>query len=150
VFERPESRFAALFMGIENVFGGHVAAVEGRRAVIVTPRGSVTGSLLSDWCPARGDPAFAAIRAEHVRLMHAGTHQFDGVMPCRVLGRTYKGKYQDWTVDTQVGRVISRVWDTESVPEAPNSVGWPAEKCIIGPITAVKEKAADGGKVETY
>jgi ABC-type Fe3+/spermidine/putrescine transport system ATPase subunit len=134
LFERPKSRFAAQFMGVENIFAGQVAAVEGRRAVLATPGGSVTGSLLSDWHPAKGDQAFAAIRAEHVRLMDAGTCDAIGVMPCRVVGRTYKGKYQDWTVDTQVGRVIGRVWDTESIPEAPNSVGWPAEKCVIGPV----------------
>jgi ABC-type Fe3+/spermidine/putrescine transport system ATPase subunit len=134
LFERPGSRFAAQFMGVENIFEGNLRTVEGRRAVLEVGGGSVTGSLLPGWHPSPGHAAFAAIRAEHVRLMGADVPVADGAFACRLTGRIYKGKYQDWLVDTRIGRVVGRVWDTESIPRTPSSIGWSAERCVIGPI----------------
>jgi ABC-type Fe3+/spermidine/putrescine transport system ATPase subunit len=134
LFERPGSRFAAHFMGVENVFEGRVIAVEGRRAILEVPGGSVAGSVLLDWHPARGDAAFAAVRAEHVRLSGDRESPPDNAIPCQITGRIYKGKYRDWVVATRIGPIVGRVWDTESTPEPAGHVAWATDKCIIGPI----------------
>ena len=134
LFERPASRFAARFMGVENILDGHVRAVESGRVVLSVGDVMVTGTPLSGWRPSPGEAAFAAVRAEHVRLGASDAGLLTGaVLPGQVAGRLYKGKFEDWTVETRVGPVTGRVWDTASAPPAVSVVGWPAERCIMGP-----------------
>ena len=133
LFERPASRFAAQFMGVENIFEGRVREVDGGRAILAIGEGLVTGSLLPNWRPSPGDAAFAAVRAEHVHLGTAAEASAGAALPCRIVGRIYKGKYEDWTVETDIGPLIGRVWDTDAVSETPDAVGWAAERCVIGP-----------------
>jgi hypothetical protein len=55
------------------------------------------------------------------------------VLPAKVAGRTYKGNCENWTVETGIGLLTGRVWDTQAVVLAPEVVGWSMERCIIGP-----------------
>lgn len=133
LFERPANRFAAQFMGVENIFDGHVRAAEDGRVVLAVGGATVTGTPLPNWNPSPGDAAFAAVRADHVRLGTPETVSASTVLPAKVAGRTYKGKYEDWTVETGIGLLTGRVWDTQAVVLAPEVVGWSMERCIIGP-----------------
>src|SRR5262249_54415486 len=58
LFERPASRFAARFMGVENIFDGRVHAVEGGRVVIAVGDALVAGTPLPGWRPSPGGAAF--------------------------------------------------------------------------------------------
>jgi ABC-type Fe3+/spermidine/putrescine transport system ATPase subunit len=133
LFERPATRFAARFMGVENILDGHVRAAESGRVVLAVGDVTVSGTPLSGWRPSTGDPAFAAVRAEHVRLGASDAGLTGAALPGRVAGRVYKGKFEDWTVETGVGPVTGRVWDTAAGPPSVKVVGWLAERCIIGP-----------------
>jgi ABC-type Fe3+/spermidine/putrescine transport system ATPase subunit len=133
LFERPSSRFAARFMGVENIFDGHVHAVEGGRVVLAIGDAMVAGTPLPGWRPSLGGAAFAAVRAEHVRLGVSDTISTGAVLSARVAGRAYKGKFEDWTVETGVGLVTGRVWEPGAATPAPKVVGWPAERCVVGP-----------------
>jgi spermidine/putrescine transport system ATP-binding protein len=133
LFERPASRFAARFMGVENIFDGRVRTVESGRVVLAVGDVMVTGTPLSGWRPSQGEAAFAAVRAEHVRLGASDAGLTGAVLPGRAAGRVYKGKFEDWTVVTGVGPVTGRVWDKGAAPPAPSVVGWPAERCVVGP-----------------
>lgn len=70
LFDRPISRFAAAFMGVENIPSGRVAGggAKGRPVLVEIGRRRLTAQPAPGVAMAPGEPVFQAIRAEHVRL----------------------------------------------------------------------------------
>jgi spermidine/putrescine transport system ATP-binding protein len=135
LFERPQSRFAAEFMGVENLLDGEVIEVDNRRARLRIGEGMVEGAIAGESSPMPGERVFAAIRAEHVRFHESmqGICHSPNAFPCQLRARVYKGKYQDLTAETPIGSIVGRIWDGGA--PSPSYLSWPAEKCVVGPLT---------------
>jgi ABC-type Fe3+/spermidine/putrescine transport system ATPase subunit len=127
LFERPGSRFAAEFMGVENIYDGRIAEVDGPRVVLTVGETRVLGTAAGPGLRP-GEPGFAAIRAEHVRFAAAGAER----LPVEPEDRIYKGKYHDIRARTPIGPITARLWDTDRPPESHAAVGWEPARCIIG------------------
>ncbi len=86
VYERPESRFVAEFMGRSNLFPGRVRAVEGERVAVET-LGLTLEATAKGWSP--GASALVMIRPESVRLHRPS----DGSGPRPLAGRVATASY---------------------------------------------------------
>lgn len=135
LFDRPNSAFVASFMGIENVLPGRLAAVGDDGTVSVTIGDyTVQGIWSGSTAPVPGQEVAFALRAERVRL-HAGTPadkiHTNNTLPASGSEAVYKGKYYDLTVQTGVGPIKARLWDTEALKDSFQSVSWRPEDGIV-------------------
>jgi spermidine/putrescine transport system ATP-binding protein len=110
VFDRPASRFVADFMGIENLLAGEIEQVEGNLVTMNVAGARVRGTWCAPTLPVLRTPACAAVRAERVRLGPPGKPG-ENTYPIQVRDRSYRGKYQDWRVDSPLGLLCSRNFD---------------------------------------
>ncbi len=137
LFEEPATPFAARFMGIENILDGELASIEGAFATVRVGRHAVAGRLLPSarHLPA-GATVFAAVRAENIKVGHLPP--LDDA-PAGVAGRPgatiYKGKYRDVPVETAIGPLVCRLWDTSAALPSAVRLSWEPQNCIIGPST---------------
>ncbi len=127
LFEQPRSRFAAEFMGVENIYDGRIAEVDGTRVVLAVGDTRVLGTAAGPGLRP-GEPGFAAIRAEHVRFAGTGAD----CLPVEPEDRVYKGKYHDIRARTPIGPITARLWDTDRPPDSQAAVGWEPARCVIG------------------
>ena len=114
LFERPRTRFVADFMGVENILEGVLVERSGERASLRVGGAVVHGTFLGDEELAPGTPACAAVRAEKVRFTDDADTTADEInrFACRAASTVYKGKYYDLGVDTEIGRVNGRIWES--------------------------------------
>jgi ABC-type Fe3+/spermidine/putrescine transport system ATPase subunit len=134
LFEAPARRFVANFMGIENVFDGRLLAVDATGARATIAGHELRGRPVDEAHLEPGRPAFLAIRAERIRLFpsrEAAVHDFVGV-PCQPRLKVYKGKYYDIELDTPIGVIVTRLWDSAQATEG-GFAAWRPEDCVIGP-----------------
>ena len=82
-----------------------------------------------------GNDAFLAVRAERVQLLPDGASPAPtaNVVACRPRLRVYKGNYYDIELETNLGIVISRLWEPDQPAEGSYAI-WRAEDCVIGPL----------------
>ncbi|QJP14947.1 ABC transporter ATP-binding protein [Starkeya sp. ORNL1] len=133
LFDRPVSRFAAAFMGFENILPGAVAEIrDGTVAVDLEGAGRVTGVWTGAGAPALGQPASIALRAERAALAASPEVAAPGlnVLPGRQVERLYRGKYVDQTLESGAGRLKVRTFDRETLGE-PGAVVWKPEDCVV-------------------
>jgi ABC-type Fe3+/spermidine/putrescine transport system ATPase subunit len=143
LFETPARRFVADFMGIENVLAGRIIGIGDGFARIAVGNVELVGRLVPDAPLAVGDDAFLAIRAERVRLLPDSMDLAStaNVVACHPLLRVYKGNYYDIEVDTQLGVIISRLWEPDQPAEGSHAM-WRAEDCVIGTLDSESEHNA--------
>ena len=132
LFASPATEFAARFMGVENILRGTLdQAGEGEARIRVGDillAGRPVGAV-GDLRP--GAPAFAAFRAEHLRLD-------GGPLPNALAGETrpglYKGRFQDVPFATPVGELVARLADepVSLPPKVQLSVA--PDHCLIGAV----------------
>ena len=133
LFDRPTSRFVAEFMGFENVLACLVRS-KGADGSVVVALGDL---LLNATSPApdalrEGDEAAVAIRAERLAPLRGDSDAAVGnVLPCRLTGQLYRGKYVDQTAETQAGPIRIRTWDRGTAPGAFNAVLCRPEDCVV-------------------
>lgn len=134
LFERPVNRFAAEFMGFENVLEGRVESFENG---IVS--GHVAGNpVRAQWCgsgsPQRGEAICFGVRAERLAL-DAGGDGGDGVnaLEARPGSQIYRGKYLELSVDTPAGALRAIIWDRDSDLSRVSRVRWSAEDAVAFP-----------------
>ena len=130
LFERPRSRFAAAFMGVENIISGQIAEISGA-GVVLEHQGVRLSGITAGPGLEVGGPGFAALRAEHVRFVGAG--EADTGLAVTLEERIYKGKYSDIIVTSPVGRLTARLWDTDRTPGDLGRIAWDPARCVIGP-----------------
>jgi ABC-type Fe3+/spermidine/putrescine transport system ATPase subunit len=131
LFDRPISRFAAEFMGVENILAGRVAGggAEGGSVLVDLGGRRLAARLAPGVRVARGDPVFLAIRAEHVRLVAPGTV---GALAAQFKGAVYKGRSLDLVFATEIGPIRARVWDTSAARRGDEALLLPPERCCVG------------------
>jgi spermidine/putrescine transport system ATP-binding protein len=134
LFDRPTSRFAAEFMGFENILPATIREGQGPEVVAaVGPlelRGQWTGSLP----PRVGAEVFVAMRAERLALTQGGASPGRGN---RVAGepgpRIYRGKYVDQIAVTPLGPLKIRIWERKELAAQFDAVTWSASDCVVLP-----------------
>jgi ABC-type Fe3+/spermidine/putrescine transport system ATPase subunit len=131
LFDRPISRFAAEFMGVENILAGRVAGggAEGRSVLVDLGGRRLAARPAPGVRVAPGDPVFLAIRAEHVRLVAPGT---PGALAAQIKGAVYKGRSLDLVLATEIGPIRARVWDTSASPPGDEAGLLPPERFCGG------------------
>jgi spermidine/putrescine transport system ATP-binding protein len=133
MFEKPASRFAAGFMGVENMLEGVVEAFEGELTTLrIGPR-NVQGFWRGKGQPENGARATALVRAEKVRLGGPAQEGKVNCFSCRELSAVYKGKYLDHLLETPIGRMTARIWQGTQANRELDMLWWSEQDCAIVP-----------------
>jgi spermidine/putrescine transport system ATP-binding protein len=136
LFDHPISRFAAEFMGYENLIDGVVETTTDEH---VSVRGAdgirLTGRPSPGLRAGPGDAVIVAVRAERLALVGPGSDPAPdrNVVPCTPLQRVYRGKYVDQTADTPLGRIRLRSWDRTASTVPGEAVAWLPDDCVVLP-----------------
>jgi len=136
LFDRPASRFAAEFMGFDNVLPCTVRAVFDNDEARVDFNGiALSGVCASGAHLKEGDSALFAVRAERLapilnqQAAHAGN-----VIACAPADHIYRGKYTDQTARmADSTRLKIRSWDQSATPGQFDAVTCRAQDCVILP-----------------
>jgi ABC-type Fe3+/spermidine/putrescine transport system ATPase subunit len=133
LFDRPNSGFAARFMGVDNVIEGEIVAIE--RDVVRLERGGVvfSGRWSGAARPVVGEKAVLGVRAERVKLDPGQQLPEQNLLQGKVHSHVYKGKYLDVTFETDIGHIKSRIWDAEQAPAHVQRIGWAGAACTVMP-----------------
>jgi ABC-type Fe3+/spermidine/putrescine transport system ATPase subunit len=134
LFERPINRFVADFMGVENILEGTLRALDGEHATVQV-RGRAIRGL---WCGRQqispGSPVVVGVRAERIFL---GSPKAElgraNQLPGRPESTIYKGKYLDQSVETEVGTIKARIWDSHVDVSRISGLWWAEADCMIMP-----------------
>ena len=135
LFEHPQTRFVADFMGVENILGGVLVELSDGRASVRVGESQVMGTFLGTEAVSPGAKVFVSVRAEKVRFTENAQAPADGTnqLACTAASTIYKGKYYDLVVDTEVGRLSGRIWDPGEERLSPSQVSWPVADCVVAP-----------------
>jgi spermidine/putrescine transport system ATP-binding protein len=132
--------FAARFMGFENVLSGRVVARSGAHCEIDVDGTRIVGQLADASVElAPGAAAFAAIRAEHIRLGASdGGSRFSGTCGVPV----YKGRFCDVPFTASIGDLVVRVAEASPALPAQSELSFLPEHCIVGPLAGKDHPSA--------
>jgi spermidine/putrescine transport system ATP-binding protein len=131
LFDRPVTRFAAEFMGFENMLQGIVGEARGGRVSVLVGGHQVVGAWTGAEPPQSGETVLVAARAERLSpIRRPGATAKDNLLPASPGPRTYRGKYVDQIAETPVGPLKVRIWD-RAVPEEFDAVTWSAADCVV-------------------
>ena len=130
LYERPNNRFVADFIGQTNVFSGTVESVAGGRITLVTSSGEKVEATAGD--VEVGQEAHAAVRPEKIRFGGEG----DNVMTVKIHQIVYLGVSTQYIADLPDGEklVLYQQNTTEDGhPEIGDEarVSWDARNCLI-------------------
>ena len=135
IFERPESRYVADFMGVENLFSGVLERQDGETALVTVGEVSLQGLWCGKTASVPGERVCVGVRAERVRfgLRDAAANDLPNRVACRPGSTIYKGKYLDQPADTKLGTVTARIWDRTLDISHVTHLWWPKEDCVVVP-----------------
>jgi spermidine/putrescine transport system ATP-binding protein len=135
LFDRPASRFAAEFMGFDNVLPCTVRSVMANGEARV----DFNGAMLSGVCASganlkEGDSALFAVRAERLAPIVGARADAGNVIACAPADHIYRGKYTDQTARmADSTRLKIRSWDQSATPGQFDAVTCRAQDCVILP-----------------
>ena len=134
LFDHPVSRFAAEFMGFENLLPCVVRGSREDGSVVVAIDDVLIRGFSSRSMPlADGALALVAVRAERL-LPETGLPQGElNAVPCTPTKHLYRGKYVDQIAETPIGQVRLRNWDRTVSADRFDAVTWRAEDCVVLP-----------------
>src|SRR3954451_11595260 len=134
LFDHPVSRFVAEFMGVDNLLEGLLESGSGQSATVRIGGRPVCGRWAGSEPPRPGQRVCVAVRAERVRI--GGEGALDGLenrFTCQPRATVYKGKYLDQALDTEIGTIKARLWDSELAAEGLVRAGWAGNDCTVMP-----------------
>ena len=135
LFDRPVSRFAAEFMGFDNVIPCRLVERHGNEFATVRIGNTVVQGVCAEGLELQaGGEALLAVRAE--RLVPGATHVSDGrnLLPCRPNERTYRGKYTDQSALMSDGVALKiRLWDQSAAAVSFEAVSCRISDCVLLP-----------------
>lgn len=128
LFDRPASRFAADFMGYENILQGTLVNRDGDTGQVELTGGARVRGRLANADLDAGAAVNLALRAERIGAVPADAPGLDSTLR----GKVYRGKYTDMLLDTSAGPLRLRSWhgapgETESL----SRVGWKVEDAVV-------------------
>lgn len=101
IYDRPDSRFVAEFLGTSNIFEGH-ASGDGSNLIVAGPQGPMSFHLPEPNTP--GQPLVLSVRPERMALKPTET---SGGFAARVVGAVFRGNYAAYQVDVPaLGRTL--------------------------------------------
>ena len=133
LFDRPISRFSASFMGFENLLAGRVVEQSPDGSTVVDAGGTRLRAYAAEsGRPAKDDEVVVAIRAERLLPTMSKSAAADGlnILPCRVTGQTYRGKYTDIVAASAAGDIRLRSWE-RGATAAFDAVACKPADCVI-------------------
>jgi spermidine/putrescine transport system ATP-binding protein len=136
LFDRPSSRFAAEFMGFDNVLPCTVESIGENGEATVNFNGTALHGVRAAGSQLRaGDTAFFAVRAERLTpLTRAGSTNIGNAIACTAAEHVYRGKYTDQTALTaDATRLKIRSWDQSATPGDFDAVSCRIHDCVILP-----------------
>jgi len=134
LFDRPNSRFSADFMGFENIFSGKLASVNGSDAEVAVGGKTVLGVWTGEKAPEIGQSVCVAVRSERVKIGVQPEGEVVGnVLSCSPGEYLYRGKYVDQSVETELGIVRARIWDTTQQISDFREIFWRRDDCAVTP-----------------
>jgi ABC-type Fe3+/spermidine/putrescine transport system ATPase subunit len=128
LFDRPVSRFAADFMGYENILEGKLVHSDGKLGEVELKNGAkVRGSVVTPGLTA-GAPINLALRAERIGIVEASDDGLESTLKSKV----YRGKYTDMVLETVAGQLRMRSWHgAPSEKETGHRIGWNESDAVI-------------------
>jgi spermidine/putrescine transport system ATP-binding protein len=136
LFDRPASRFAAEFMGFDNILPCTVQVVAENGEATVNFNGTeLRGVCASGAGFKQGDTALLAVRAERLTPVTEACIAGDtNVIACSPTEHVYRGKYTDQTAQiADSTRLKIRSWDQSAMPGAFNAVTCRVQDCVLLP-----------------
>ncbi len=132
IFDRPVSRFAASFMGVENLMDGELVSLDGHKAVARVGAVTVSGRWSGKASQGPGAKVAVGVRAERLNIADDEPRAADiNTLPCQLDGAIYKGKYLDRNVITAIGPMKVRLWDSRSSAGGKSYVWWKTDECMV-------------------
>jgi spermidine/putrescine transport system ATP-binding protein len=132
LYNDPQSRFVANFIGDTNLLDCTVVGAEGEALVL-----DWGGSLLragKGARPAAGQPATVAIRPESVRVAPHGPDGGGDALAGAIRRRVFKGTHTALEIDLGAGRTLSAHAGAETIDRLDGNavwVGWPAAGATV-------------------
>jgi ABC-type Fe3+/spermidine/putrescine transport system ATPase subunit len=132
LFEAPATMFAAIFMGVENVLEATLVSREGRYATVSVGKTRLVGCahLHLDSSPINSQ-VFISFRAED--LCFSGEANSDNKIFGTPMSSTYRGRYTDVILETDLGRLVLRRLNSGDANYS-NIFSVSREKCNVGPL----------------
>jgi ABC-type Fe3+/spermidine/putrescine transport system ATPase subunit len=142
LFDRPQSRFVADFMGIENVLEGRVTDCRSGATIVAIDGTEIVGHPIPGFAPAAGEKVFLAIRAERLRISARAAPSDENLnaVRCDPRLRVYKGNHYDTELETPIGTLVCRQVDAGQVPETGYAI-WDPRHCVIGPLDSATRQS---------
>jgi putative spermidine/putrescine transport system ATP-binding protein/spermidine/putrescine transport system ATP-binding protein len=132
LFDKPNSRFCADFMGFENILPAVVEKISGSHVMVTLGKYTVRGVWSGSQAPQNGQRVFVAIRAERLRIGFAAEAGVtDNQLSCTPGSRLYRGKYIDQVAETPLGEIRTRIWDRALQFDDFDCITWRADDCVI-------------------
>jgi spermidine/putrescine transport system ATP-binding protein len=131
LYEHPQNRFVADFIGQTNVFSGTVESVSGKRITLSTPSGKVEATAREAEVEV-GAEAHATVRPEKVRFGSEG----DNVSTARIQQLVYLGVSTQYIAELPDGEKLVLYQQNSREDANPEigeevSVAWDARNCLI-------------------
>jgi ABC-type Fe3+/spermidine/putrescine transport system ATPase subunit len=137
LFDRPISRFAAEFMGFDNILPATIkdAMRDGETVEVLAMVGSaeLRGQWTGSTPPTAGDGAFVAIRAERLVPVEGAAAARGNCVRGEPGARVYRGKYVDQVALTPLGPLKIRIWERKELAARFDAVTWSASDCVVLP-----------------
>jgi spermidine/putrescine transport system ATP-binding protein len=132
LYERPNNRFVADFIGQTNVFSGTVEAVDGSRVTLSVPSGEKVEASTGEAEVGVGQATHAVVRPEKVRFGSEG----DNVMTVRIHQIVYLGVSTQYIADLPGGEKLVLYQQNTTEENHPQigdeaRVSWDARNCLI-------------------
>jgi spermidine/putrescine transport system ATP-binding protein len=132
LYERPNNRFVADFIGQTNVFSGTVEAVDGSRVTLSVPSGEKVDASTGEAEVGVGQATHAVVRPEKVRFGSEG----DNVMTVRIHQIVYLGVSIQYIADLPGGEKLILYQQNTTEEDHPKigdeaRVSWDARNCLI-------------------
>jgi spermidine/putrescine transport system ATP-binding protein len=132
LYEHPDNRFVADFIGQTNVFSGTVESVDGSRVTLATSSGEKVEAYVGEAEVGVGQAAHAAVRPEKVRFGDKG----DNVVTVKIHQVVYLGVSTQYIADLPGGEKLV-LYQQNSTEEGHPEIGeeatvsWDARNCLI-------------------
>ena len=134
LFDRPTSRFAAEFMGFDNVLECRVLSrQQGHELTVEVGDVPMRGRCASGTELSPGDAALLAVRGERLKAVRSEQGcSADNLLPCTPGGHLYRGKYTDRTAHIATGQSLRiRTWDQGGAQAQFDAVSCSSQDCVI-------------------
>lgn len=129
LFDRPNSRFSAGFMGYENILHARLIAVEDTTGLVEFAGGLRLQGVVTAPGLVPGAQVSLAIRAERISARPADSL---GDIEASITSRVYRGKYTDISLTTPAGPLRMRSWHgAQEEAQEILRIGWNTNDAVI-------------------